>query len=47
MKTELEQDKLDKMRNNPENYKGTFLFNPQHKRFILRKNSMVGWTLNF
>ena len=45
MKTELEQDKLDKMRNNPENYKwGIFYFNPQDSRFILpKKNQWLGW----
>jgi len=49
MKTELEQDKLDRMRNNPENYKwGIFYFNPQDSRFILpKKNQWLGWTLNF
>ncbi|MEI7483825.1 MAG: DUF5808 domain-containing protein [Ignavibacteriota bacterium] len=49
MKTQFEQDELDRMRNNPDNYKwGIFYFNPKDPRYILSKrNQWMGWTLNF
>jgi uncharacterized membrane protein len=49
MKTQFNQDELDRMRNNPDNYKwGVFYFNPKDPRFILPKRyQWMGWTLNF
>jgi uncharacterized membrane protein len=49
MKTQFEQNELERMRNDPENYKwGIFYFNPQDSRFILpKRNQWMGWTLNF
>lgn len=49
MNTQLEQDELDKMRNNPDNYKwGTFYFNPKDYRvFVPKRIKILGWTLNF
>jgi uncharacterized membrane protein len=38
MKTQLEQNEPDRMRNDQENYKwGIFYFNPRDSRFILQK----------
>ncbi len=49
MKTQFEQNDLDRMRNDPENYRwGIFYFNPKDSRFILPKRNVgMGWTLNF
>jgi uncharacterized membrane protein len=49
MKTYFDQDELDRMRNNPDNYKwGIFYFNPKDPRYILpKRNQWMGWTLNF
>lgn len=48
MKTDLNQQQFEKMRNNPENYKwGFFYFNSTDTRFIVPKRIGIGWTLNF
>lgn len=49
MKTQFEQDELDKMGNNPDNYKwGIFYFNPKDYRvFVPKRIKILGWTLNF
>lgn len=49
MKTQFDQNELDRMRNNPDNYKwGIFYFNSKDTRFILpKRNQWMGWTLNF
>jgi uncharacterized membrane protein len=49
MKTQFEQNELDRMRNDPENYKwGIFYFNPKDSRFFVpKRNYWMGWTLNF
>lgn len=49
MKTQFEQNELDRMRKNPDNYKwGIFYFNPNDSRIILpKRNLWAGWTLNF
>jgi uncharacterized membrane protein len=49
MKTQFEQNELERMRNDPENYKwGIFYFNPQDSRyFVPKKNQWIEWTLNF
>jgi uncharacterized membrane protein len=49
MKSILEQNDYDRMRNDPENYKwGIFYFNHSDKRTILpKRNQFMGWTFNF
>jgi uncharacterized membrane protein len=49
MKTQFEQDQLDRMRKDPENYKwGIFYFNSKDSRFFLpKRNQWMGWTVNF
>jgi uncharacterized membrane protein len=49
MKTPFEQNQLDRMRNNPDNYKwGIFYFNPGDPGIIVpKRNRWLGWTLNF
>lgn len=44
-----EQDELDRMRLDPDNYKwGIFYFNPKDPRMILpKRNPYMGLTLNF
>ena len=49
IKTQLTQNELDEMRNNPNNYKWKiFYFNSKDPRFLIHKrNITMGWTLNF
>jgi uncharacterized membrane protein len=50
MKMKLnDQDKYDRMRTDPDNYKwGIFYYNPSDPRILLPKRNMyLGWTLNF
>jgi uncharacterized membrane protein len=48
MKTQLEQDELDRMRNDPDNYKwGFFYFNPKDPRSFVPKKIGIGWSPNF
>jgi uncharacterized membrane protein len=49
MSTQYEQQELDRMRNDPGNYKwGIFYFNPQDSRILVpRRIHWMGWTLNF
>jgi uncharacterized membrane protein len=44
-----DQDRYDRMRTDPDNYKwGIFYYNPSDPRIILPKRNMyLGWTLNF
>lgn len=46
---QFEDNELERMRNNPENYKwGIFYFNPKDPRVILpKRNRLLGWTVNF
>ena len=48
-KTQLTQNELGEMRNNPNNYKWKFFyFNSKDPRFLIHKrNIALGWTLNF
>ena len=49
MRTPLEQNKLDGMKNDPDNYKwGIFYYNPQDSIvFVPKRSQWMGWTLNF
>ena len=49
MSPQFDQSDLDRMRNDPNNYKwGIFYFNPQDPRIIVSKrNPGMGFTLNF
>ncbi len=48
MKTTIESNEFDKMRNDPDNYKfGFFYFNKKDPRFIIPKKTGLGITLNF
>ena len=49
MKTQFEQDQIDRMRKDPEKYKwGIFYFNSKDSRLFLPKsNQWMGWTVNF
>ena len=49
MDSQFDQYKMDKMKNDPMNYKwGVFYFNRKDSRIILpRRNKIMGWTLNF
>jgi len=48
MKTHFEQDELDRMRNNPDNYKwGFFYFNPRDPRFLVPRRTGIGLSPNF
>lgn len=49
MSTQFEQNHLDQMRNNPDNYLwGIFYFNKKDYRYVLpKRNKMMGWTFNF
>jgi len=42
-------DPLDRMRNDPENYKwGIFYFNRKDPRMLVpKRNRLMGWTMNF
>jgi uncharacterized membrane protein len=46
---QFDDDPLDRMRNDPENYKwGIFYFNPKDPRILVpKRNRMMGWTMNF
>jgi len=46
---QFNDDPLDRMRNDPENYKLIFFyFNPKDPRILVPKRfRMMGWTLNF
>jgi len=46
---QFDDDPLDRMRNDPENYKwGIFYFNPKDPRILVpKRNRLMGWTLNF
>ncbi len=45
----FDDDPLDRMRNDPENYKwGIFYFNSKDPRMLVpKRNRMMGWTMNF
>ncbi|HRZ98395.1 MAG TPA: DUF5808 domain-containing protein [Paludibacter sp.] len=49
MKSSFQQNELDKMANDPDNYwLNLFYFNYRDKRFVLpKRNKLFGWTLNF
>ena len=49
MKRNFEDNKEERWRNDPENYRwGIFYFNPRDPRIILPKRiKEMGWTLNF
>lgn len=48
MKNKPEEQLLDNMRKNPENWKGVFYVNSKDPRVIVPKlNPKMGWTLNF
>ncbi len=49
MKNQFNQQNLDRMRNDPANYKwGIFYFNPKDTRiFLPKRNIWLGYTLNF
>lgn len=49
MRSQYEQNELDEMRKNPDNYKwGIFYFNPNDPRCIIpRRNIALGVSLNF
>jgi uncharacterized membrane protein len=48
MKTQFEQDELDRMRNDPDNYKwGFFYSNPKDPRCLIPKKIGIGWSPNF
>jgi len=49
MKTLFDQNELDRMRNDPDNYKwGIFYFNPNDPRTIVpKRNYWLGLTFNF
>lgn len=48
MKTHFEQDELDKMKNDPDNYKwGFFYSNPADPRCFVPRKTGIGWSLNF
>ncbi len=46
---QFDDDRLERMRNDPENYKwGIFYFNSKDPRMLVPKRyRMMGWTLNF
>lgn len=46
---QFEDNELDRMRNDPENYKwGIFYFNNRDPRTVLpKRNKLLGWTVNF
>ena len=46
---QFEDDELERMRNDPENYKwGIFYFNTKDPRIVLpKRNRLFGWTVNF
>ena len=49
MKTPYQQHELDKMKNDPNNYKwGIIYYNPLDSRvFVPKRNKVMAWTLNF
>ncbi len=48
MKTNFEQNELDRMRNDPGNYKwGFFYTNPKDPRCFVPRKTGTGWSLNF
>jgi len=49
MKNPIEQNNLERMKNDPDNYKwGIFYFNPKDSRIILpKRNLWMGFTVNF
>ncbi len=48
MKKLFEQDELDRMRNNPDNYKwGFFYSNPKDPRCLVPRKTGIGWSPNF
>jgi len=46
---QFEDDELERMRNDPENYKwGIFYFNSKDHRIIVpKRNQLLGFTMNF
>jgi len=46
---QFDYDPLDRMRNDPENYKwGIFYFNRKDPRMVVpKRNRIMGWTMNF
>jgi len=48
MRTKFDQNKFDKMRSNPDNYKwGFFYYNKKDKRFLMLRKTGVGFSVNF
>jgi uncharacterized membrane protein len=48
MKTKLDEEILDSMSKNPNNWKGVFYFNHKDPRLMVPKlYPSMGWTLNF
>jgi uncharacterized membrane protein len=48
MKTPFEQDELDKMRSDPDNYKwGFFYYNKKDKRILVPRKTGIGFSVNF
>jgi uncharacterized membrane protein len=48
MKTKLDKAILDAMSKNPNNWRGSFYFNPRDPRLLVRKYTpALGWTFNF
>jgi uncharacterized membrane protein len=48
MKSRFEQNDLDRMRNDPNNYKwGFFYSNPKDPRCFVPKKIGIGWSFNF
>jgi uncharacterized membrane protein len=48
MKTQFEQNELDRMRNDPDNYKlGFFYSNPKDPRCLVPRRTGTGWSPNF
>lgn len=48
MRTQFEQDELDRMRNNSDNYKwGLFYYNQRDPRFLVPRKTGIGFSPNF
>lgn len=48
MKTRHDQQMLNAMSKNPDNWKGVFYFNRKDPRLIVpKRNPYLGWTFNF
>jgi uncharacterized membrane protein len=48
MKPQFDQDELDRMRSDPDNYKwGFFYFNPKDPGCLVPRKTGTGWSPNF